>query len=125
MKAHFKSRKLHLESLEERVLLAITAGGIEQAALLPGPTGSTLWTVNTLDDPTSWYNSDTILSLREAINRASAGDTIQFDPSLKGKTIVLSGRQLWIDEGVTIDAASIGGMTVDADGRNVVFYISG
>ena len=125
MKNPISSRKLRLESLEDRCLLAVAAGGIEMAAELATPTGSSAWIVNTLDDPPNWNTFDSILSLREAIGRAQTGDTITFNAVLTGGTITLSGSQLEIGQGVTIDASSIGGMTIDADGRSRVFYVSG
>ena len=125
MNLHLNTRKLRLESLEERALLAVTAGGFELAAALPEPAAATAWIVNTLDDATSWDTADDILSLREAIGRAQTGDTITFDESLAGGTITLSGTELSIDKGITIDASSIGGMTIDADGKSRALYIYG
>ncbi|MBO7725389.1 MAG: hypothetical protein J6S40_02880 [Thermoguttaceae bacterium] len=84
-----------------------------------------IWIVNTLDDATNWDTADNVLSLREAIGRAGAGDVITFDSSLSGLTITLSGTQIEIGKSVTIDATSIGGMTIDADGKSRVFYVSG
>ena len=101
------------------------AGGIETAAEMAAPTEAATWVVNTTDDPSSWDTSDDILSLREAIGNAETGDTIAFDDSLAGETIVLGGSQLKISKGITIDASSIGGMTIDADEQSRVFYISG
>ena len=124
MRNVFNPRKLRLESLEERTLLAVVAGGMAPAAF-PAPTEASTWLVNTTDDPTSWDASDDILSLREAIDSAAEGDTILFDASLAGGTITLNGSELYIDKGITIDAASIGGITVDAGGRSRVFYVDG
>ncbi len=125
MNLHLTNRKLRLETLEERALLAVTAGGFEQAVPLPAPTGETVWVVNTTDDPSSWDAADDLLSLREAIGRAAEGDTIIFDDSLAGGTITLNRRPLEIYRGITIDAASIGGITLDADGASRVFYVNG
>ena len=119
------SRKLRVESLEERTLLAVVAGGIEQTAEFAAPTEAVTWVVNTLDNPTEWDATDDVISLREAIDSASTGDTIIFDDSLAGGTITLSGTQLEISNGITIDATSIGGITIDAGGRSRVFYITG
>ncbi|MBQ6158534.1 MAG: hypothetical protein IJJ20_05925, partial [Thermoguttaceae bacterium] len=109
------------ESLEERTLLAVTAG-IEAAFAAPQPTSASL-IVTTLDDVTD--SSDGVVSLREAIAGAAEGDTITFDESLAGGTIALAGSQLEISTGMTIDASDIGGITVDAGGESRVFYISG
>ena len=50
MKTLLNARKLRLETLEERALLAVAAGGFEQAVPLPAPTGETVWVVNTTND---------------------------------------------------------------------------
>ncbi|MBQ6826593.1 MAG: right-handed parallel beta-helix repeat-containing protein, partial [Thermoguttaceae bacterium] len=80
--------------------------------------------------------ADGLISLREAIQYAetdaSLGGVITFDASLKGKTITLSGTQLKISKGLTVDASAlydaendVPGITVDADGKSRVFYLSG
>ncbi|MBO7707816.1 MAG: hypothetical protein J6S42_03975, partial [Thermoguttaceae bacterium] len=123
MKINAKTRTLRLERLEERALLAVTAGGFGHAADHPAPTGAATWVVNTTADPTSWSDTDAIVSLREALARASDGDTINFDASLSGGTITLSGSQLNVGKAVTIDASAIGGITINADGRSRAFYV--
>ena len=125
MKTLLNARKLRLETLEERALLAVAAGGFEQAVPLPAPTGETVWVVNTTNDQADWNATDSVLSLREAIGRAAEGDTIVFDDSLAGGTIMLNGHELEIYQGITIDAASIGGITVNARGWSRVFIVSG
>ena len=124
LKQNFRTRKPRFESLEERTLLAVTAGLIQQD-LLPDSTAQTKWAVNTIDDPTSGDTSDNILSLREAIASASEGDLITFDSSLAGQTITLNGTQLEIAKGITIDASEIGGITINADQKSRVFFING
>ena len=79
--------------------------------------------VTTAEDVIS--DSDGLLSLREAIQFATEGYLITFDSSLTDQTIVLSGSGLSVRTGITIDASSIGGMTIDADFRSRVFYVSG
>jgi hypothetical protein len=118
-------RKLRVESLEERTLLAVVAGGLEQAAELIAPTGAQTWIVNTLEDPTEWDTADDVLSLREAISGAATGDVIVFDSTLTGGTITLNGEQLSVNKGITIDASAIGGITIDANEESRVFYVSG
>ena len=124
MKSHFKTRKLRLESLEERALLAVTSAVFEQAAELAAPTSAASWVVNTTDDPADWDSTDDILSLREAIAAAKTGDTITFDASLAGKTITLAGTELEITRGITIDASSAVGITINANQKSRVFYIN-
>ena len=124
MNFHLNARKLRLESLEERALLAVTAGGFELAAL-PEPAAATAWIVNTLDDAMDWDTADDILSLREAIARAQTGDTITFDDTLAGGTITLCGSELGIYNGITIDASAVGGITIDAGGQSRVIWVNG
>ena len=120
MNAH----NLRLESLEDRTLLAVTAGGIEQAAVI-APTGGQIWIVNTLEDPAEWDTGDSVVSLREAIDAAADGDTITFASELAGGTVALNGKQLGVGKAITIDASSIGGITINADGQSRVFHIKG
>ena len=119
-----KNRKLHIETLEERALLAVVAGGVEGVVNSPESTGATTWVVNTLEDPTEWDTTDDILSLREAVSRAEDGDTVTFDSSLAGCSITLGGTQIEILKGISINASSIGGITIDGDGKSRVFYIN-
>ena len=120
-----KNRKFRIETLEERALLAVVAGGVEQVAEFAAPTEAATWVVNTLDDPTSWDTADDVVSLREAIGSAVDGDTIIFDGSLAGGTITLNGSGLDIVKGITIDATSIGGITIDANHESLVVYAKG
>ena len=119
------ARKLRLESLEERTLLTVTAGGFELTAAFPEPVSATNWIVNTTDDATDWDETDDILSLREAIGRAQTSDTLTVDDSLAGSTITLCGIELSVNKGITVDATSIGGITIDANGQSRVLYVSG
>ena len=114
-------RKLRLESLEERTLLAVTAG-IEMPAAAPQPTSAVIL-VTTLSDVTD--STDGVVSLREAVAAASDGDTVLFDESLSEGTITLDGSQLEITKGIIVDASGVGGITVNADGKSSVFKISG
>jgi hypothetical protein len=82
------SRRLRIEPLEERRMLAA-------------------YLVNTEVD--SVDPNDGFTSLREAIasaNAAPGADTIDFDASLAGKTILLSGSELAITDGLRADAVS-------------------
>lgn len=51
-------------------------------------------------------------TLRDAINTAPPGGTIDFDPALTGRTIVLTTPLDAFDESLTIDSSSIGGITI-------------
>ncbi len=66
---------------------------------------------------------DGLISLREAISYAERGGTVTFDDSLAGGTITLDGTELQVGRGIKIDASSIGGITIDADGLSRVFYV--
>ncbi len=88
-------RRPWFERLEERRLLAIT--------------------VNTLVDELDGSIVDGDVSLRDAIAAAPVGETINFDPSLNGATILLALGELHIDRSLTIDATSLAdGITIDA-----------
>ena len=67
--------------------------------------------------------ADGLTSLREAILCAGPGDAVTFDSSLGGRTITLGGSELEIDKIITIDASSVGGVTIDAGGKNRVFRV--
>ncbi len=76
--------------------------------------------------------NDGVLSLREAIEQAETGSTITFAAKLKGETITLSGTQLEITKGLTVDASALydattqaPGVTVDANQKSRVFNVSG
>lgn len=118
------SRRPQLETLEERVMLAVTAGAFAEidafyaAEQIASPTGGEI-VVTTLDDVVD--SNDGFVSLREAISTAKADDTIVFHPSLTGGTIHLS--QVLSLGGVNIDASSIGGITIDAGGKSRVMDI--
>lgn len=73
------------------------------------------WTVTTANDTTN--PDDFSLTLREAIAKASAGDTITFDASLAGKTITLDGAALDLAKSLTIKGDII------IDGNNLATTI--
>ena len=85
---------------------------------------ATTYIVTTLGDTVN--ASDGLLSLREALAAASDEDMIIFDSSLAGGTITLSRGQLEIRNSVTISASDLdGGITIDANKKNRVFYVAG
>ena|GEM_PF-6507586 len=83
--------------------------------------------VTTLDDVVDAY--DEKISLREAILYAGTnglGTTITFAANLSGGTILLNGEQLEITKGLVISAANLeNGITINADQKSRVFYITG
>ena len=125
MKKKPQPRRLRMEPLEPRALLAVTAGASFAAEPAPAPAGAVRWEVNTSSDPVSWSTADDIISLREAIARASAGDLITFTAAVARKTIILHGSQLEIYRGITIDASAVGRVCISGDGRSLVFYVNG
>lgn len=54
-------------------------------------------------------------SLRAAIECASEGDTIFFDPSLAGQTILLTSTKLQIEKSITIYCTLVPWVTIDSD----------
>jgi len=62
-------------------------------------------------------------SLREAIATATAGSTIRFASSLKGKTIVLKTGQLAITKNLTIDGSGAANLTISGNKVSRVFDI--
>ena len=112
-------------------LLAATGcgriGGAENAPKRPDsksdrPKADVL--VTTLDDVVD--ETDGLLSLREAIAQAAKGARIGFDESLTGgdRTIRLKEGQLEIGKPLSIDAESVGGITIDAGGKSMVFLVA-
>ncbi|RMF69634.1 MAG: hypothetical protein D6742_02215, partial [Cyanobacteria bacterium J069] len=57
-------------------------------------------------------------SLRAAIAQASAGATIRFAASLKGKTIALTSGQLQINRSITLDGTAAPGLTLSGDRKS-------
>ncbi len=125
----FQSRSSRRKDSHNRRLLNRTVPA--QTEVLEDRTMLTAYVVNTLDDVVA---ADTFVSLREAIqaantntpvNEAAAGmadgDSITFDPSIAGGTIVLNLGELSITDDLTIDGAD-SGMTeanITISGNNV------
>ena len=84
--------------------------------------------VDTVSDVDNGDYSVGDLSLREAIAQANASpgtDTISFDPSLAGDTIVMNGTELEITDSLVIDAGSLfGGIAIDAANQSRGLHFS-
>src|SRR5262249_528148 len=85
------------------------------------------WTVNTTSDTTN--ANDLSLTLREAIAKAEAGDTITFDASLSGKTITLADAELALTKDVTIkgdlDGDGKADITIDGSALANAIHVTG
>jgi hypothetical protein len=77
---------------------------------------STLTVLNNLDSGAG--------SLRDAITHAKDGDTIVFNPSLKGQTITLTSDQITINNSLDIEGPGAGLLTISGNDTNRVFDIS-
>ena len=64
-------------------------------------------------------------SLRDAIAKAAAGDTIQFAASLASQTITLTSGQLVINKNLTIDATGASNLTISGNNTSRVILIEG
>ena len=101
-----KNRSLRLESLEDRILLAVTAGGEIAAAeiVAPAETGAEIVVTELTQS-----------ALQSAIDRADDGDVITF---AQGGTIKLSSS-VAISRNITIDGG--GTVTIAGSGSNSIF----
>ena len=109
MRKKIRNRSLRLESLEDRVLLAVTAGGEAAAAAIyaaPAETGADVVVTELTYD-----------ALRKAVGQVSAGGTITFQDGLEG-TITI-GSALQIGRNMTIDGG--GKITLAGAGENFLF----
>ena len=108
MKKKIRERSLRLESLEDRMLLAVTAGGGEAVSeyAAPAETGAEI------------VCDVTFNALRQAINKASAGDTIIFNGS--GTIDVTSALNL--NKNITINGG--GNVTLRGGGSNMLLNIT-
>ena len=65
-------------------------------------------------------------SLRYVINYTTNGATISFAPGLGGSTVLLTGGQIALNHGATIDASALaGGLTLNGNGASRVFEVGG
>lgn len=63
-------------------------------------------------------------SLRQAITDAGDGDTVNFDESLLGSSIMLTGGELVIDDDITIVGLGFDRLAVDGAGSGRVFHVT-
>ena len=110
-KSRPRHRALRIENLEERLALSVT------------------WVVNYANDVSTWSDTDSQLSLREAVDRAEDGDRIVFDESIAGSKISMFYGQLEVGCNLEIDASAIraadgtNGITLSCNVRDRAFYV--
>ncbi|MBQ8285284.1 MAG: fibronectin type III domain-containing protein, partial [Thermoguttaceae bacterium] len=156
-----KKRTLRLEQLENRELLSATTwnDAAQADAALAAEMVATLnenapidltaafsaaEVETTAEEAQTWFVTSNLDdggegTLRKIIEKAQAGDTIKFDPSLKGATITLTQGEIAIDKDLTIDAYDLyrfedleglihdqdhTGLTIDANFVDRVFNIA-
>jgi CSLREA domain-containing protein len=79
-------------------------------------------TVDTLNDENDGSCSDGDCSLRDAIQVAAAGDTINFNVT---GTIVLTLGELTVDKDLTISGPEPENLTIDGNHTTQIFYVTG
>ena len=111
-----QGRRLHVEALEDRRMLAV----ITVDSLLDNtfPDGGV-----TLREAVQAANTN--LAVGDAPAGDAGADTILFDAALSGQTITLGGADLDITEALTIDATALAeNVTIDANNASRIFNIT-
>ena len=107
----------------------VVHGQVDVGAFEYQGAASPLWespstAVTTLADVVDTTDGQT--SLREAFAYTSfLAQDVTFAAGFPGGTIVLDGRDLCIYQSLSVDATSIGGLTIDAAGRSRVLSVTG
>lgn len=114
-----QARRLHVERLEDRRLLALLTVDSPLDNFIPA--APTTDGVITLREAILAANTDTPVGDAPA---GSGADTILFDNSLSGQKITLGGTELQITDALTIDAGPLAeNVTIDANQQSRVFNI--
>src|SRR4051794_37140949 len=104
-RAWARSKFFHLMKTKPTLILALAAGLWLGAA--PASHAGTFTVTSTADSGSG--------SLRDTIAAAGPGDTIVFDNSLAGQSILLASGQLSVGKNLVMDASALaGGITIDA-----------
>lgn len=113
----------------------LLGGATVQWTTLPPPTLIVDTYLDVVDGPTHSISAllanrgaDGKISLREAIqatNNTIGKNEIEFDPQLAGKTIVLGGSELLINDNVAITGLGADLLTIDGAGRSRVLAVQG
>ncbi len=106
-------RRLHVEQLEDRRMLAvITVTSLADNLFADGEV--------TLREAIVAANTN--LAVGDAPAGSVGADTIEFSAALSGDTIILGGLELAITEALTIDATALANnVTIDADNASRIF----
>jgi len=101
--------------------LCMALGALAFAPVKPAHAAAII-TVNTLSDVSDGSCSDGDCTLRDAIDLAAAGDTINF--SVNG-TITMNGVEFYLDKNLTIDGPGADKLTISGNDGRRVFGIYG
>ncbi len=119
-----RGRRLACEALEERHLLSVFTvteigdSHLETGAMFANPVPGEIDT----------YALPSLRAAVEAANQHSGDDTIQFDPSLAGETIVLEDGELLLFDATaktTIEGLGADQLAVSGDNTSRIFFVSG
>ncbi|HEX6185873.1 MAG TPA: hypothetical protein VFZ44_18440, partial [Pyrinomonadaceae bacterium] len=113
-----RARGLYVLILTSALIAAAWAASDRLPAAASAPRASAVVTVTKLAD------DGTTGTLRQAIDTATAGDTIKFDPNLTGTITLASARgELKIDKELTISGPGRDRITVSGDNAVRVFNV--
>ena len=116
-KATNNRRLLRHEQLEDRRMLATLTVSVDDDGAIAENDGNL-----TLREAVAYVNQDAFPGVNDQAHitgTLGTNDTILFDSSLAGGTILLTEGELDITEAVTIDASTLSGsLTVDASGND-------
>ncbi len=110
------ARRLRLEPLEDRRLLAVIT--VDSTADDVAPDG-----LITLREAVLAANLDRIADAVEGTQAGSGADTIRFDPSLLGQAIVLSLDEVLVTDSLAIEGPGASQLTISRVGTGPVFSV--
>jgi len=102
------------------IIVTILASAPSRTTAAP----NTIWIVNSVDDTDDGSCIVKDCTLREAVNLSASGDSINFDSSIAGSTIILTSV-LTIDNNLTIGNKSlISTITISGNDTTRLFYVN-